>query len=226
MNAISDIGMIYNSQKDLLVLPEYGRNFQKMVNHCKTIEDPELRQAFAERLINLMGQMQPSYKNTIEYQQKLWNQLMMVAHYELEVEPPEGFVIRTQEERLNPDPLDYPGEDKKFRHYGNHVLTLINKAIEMEDGPKKSMFIKVIGSYMKLAYKSWNREHYVNDEIIKADILRISGGKIKIPDDIMLNFLRATSAPRPNAPSNTNRRRSRKSGGHQNRNKHKSRRKR
>jgi hypothetical protein len=127
---------------------------------------------------------------------------------------------------LNPDPLDYPGEDKKFRHYGNHVLTLINKAIEMEDGPKKSMFIKVIGSYMKLAYKSWNREHYVNDEIIKADILRISGGKIKIPDDIMLNFLRATSAPRPNAPSNTNRRRSRKSGGHQNRNKHKSRRKR
>lgn len=228
MSEQTDIGMVYNSQKDGLILPEYGRNFQKMVNHCQTIEDPELRQAFAERLIGLMGQMQPAYKNTLEYQQKLWNQLMMVANYELEVSPPEGFKIRTQQERLNPEPVDYPGDDKPFRHYGNHVLTLINKAIEMEDGPKKTMFITVIGSYMKLAYKSWNREHYVSDEIIKADLSRISGGKLNIPDDLALNYLRATSAGPRNTSGSSGRRRSggRKQNSHSNRNKHKQRRKR
>lgn len=230
MSEQTGIGMVYNSQKDGLILPEYGRNFQKMVNHCQTIEDPELRQAFAERLISLMLQMQPAYKNTIEYQQKLWNQLMMVSDYKLDVNPPEGFKIRTQEERLNPEPIDYPGDDKPFRHYGNHVLTLIKKAIEMEDGPKKSMFINVIGSYMKLAYKSWNREHYVSDEIIKADLSRISGGKLNITEDLALNYLRATSSsgPRNTSSGSSSRRRSggRKQSNHQNRNKHKQRRKR
>lgn len=193
MSEESSIGMVYNSQKNDLVLPEYGRNFQRLVEHCKTIEDPELRQAFAEKLIGLMDQMQPNYKNTLEYQVKLWNQLMMISHYELDVEPPEGFHIRTHEERLNPSPLQYPDGDKSFRHYGNQVLHLIERAIEMEDGPKKLTFINVIGSYMKMAYKTWNREHYVNDEIIIGDLKKISGGKLNIPDDMSLDFLKYTS---------------------------------
>ena len=190
MSEESSIGMVYNSQKDDLVLPEYGRNFQHLVEYAKTIEDPELRQAFAEKLIGLMDQMQPTYKNTLEYQVKLWNQLIMISHYELDVQPPEGFHIRTHEERLNPSTLEYPEGDKPFRQYGNQVLHLIEKALEMEDGPKKLMFINVIGSYMKMAYKTWNREHYVNDEVIIADLRRISGGKLNIPDDMSLDFLK------------------------------------
>ncbi len=213
MSEESSIGMVYNSQKNDLVLPEYGRNFQKLVEYCKTIEDPALRQAFAEKLIGLMDQMQPYYKNTLEYQVKLWNQLMMISHYELDVQPPEGFHIRTHEERLNPSTIDYPDGDKSFRHYGNQVLHLIDKAMEMEDGPKKLEFINVIGSYMKMAYKTWNREHYVNDEIIIGDLKKISKGKLNIPDDMSLDFLKHTSKSTQGG-SSSKRKRKKPSNGH------------
>lgn len=217
--------MVYNSQKNELVLPEYGRNFQRLVEYCKTIEDPELRQAFAEKLVVLMDQMQPTYKNTLEYQVKLWNQLMMIAHYGLDVQPPEGFHIRTHEERLNPSPLDYPDGDKRFRHYGNQVLSLIDRAIEMEDGPKKLTFINVIGSYMKMAYKTWNREHYVNDEIIIGDLKKISGGKLNIPDDMSLDFLKySMKSTQQGPPPSKRKRRKGGSNGYSSRGKQKSRR--
>lgn len=222
MNQIDEIAMIYNSQKENLILTEYGRNFQKMVNHCKTIEDKKIRQAFAERLVRLMLQMQPGNKNTNEFLSKMWNQLMMVAKYELDVDPPEGIEIRTRQDRLNPDRLAYPSDDKPFRHYGNQVLSLIDRAVEMEEGHKKRTFINVIGSYMKLAYKTWNREYYVNDETIKADLKRISGGRLEVPDDMTLDFLNFANIPNPNQHK---RRSSGRSGGKDHRNKNKRRRK-
>ena len=190
--SFEELNMEYNSQKSDLVMPEYGRSFQKLVKHCVDIEDDNTRQKFAERLIKLMTQMQPNYKFTQEHMEKLWNQMMMVADYKMNVEVPSDITITEHKDRPKPNRLAYPDVNKPYKHYGNNVLMLIDKATKMEDGPTKEIFINVIGSYMKLAYGSWSRDHLVNDAVIIADLKKISNGEIDLGPDGQLDYLKET----------------------------------
>lgn len=175
--------MTYNSAKETLIIPEYGRHVQLLVDHAKTIEDPQLRQRTAERIITLMTQMVPQNRNIDDYEGKLWRHLFRIAKNELDVTPPEGVVMPEDlTEPLKPDTVPYPTTEARFRHYGHNVQTLIKRALAMEEGPKRDGFIASIAAYMKLAYKTWNREHYVSDEVIKTDLAALSGGEIVLPE--------------------------------------------
>ncbi len=188
--------MTYNSQSELLRIPEYGRHVQNLVNHAKTIEDDKERQTFAEQVVQLMYQMNPQSKNVLEYKTKLWKHFLYIADYDLKVTPPEGVTMNAEEAEIKPDNVPYPVKEKEFRHYGHNVRLLMEKAIAMEDGPKKDGFVEVIASFMKLAYKNWNREHYVSDEIILEDLQSLSKGKLKVAENSSLDTL--TSAVRMN----------------------------
>jgi len=202
--------MTYNSQEDLLIISEYGRNVQNLVRHCKTIEDPKDRQEFAEQLVELMYRMNPQSKNVLEYKAKLWKHLFKIAEYDIDVTPP-GSVAPTQaEDELKPDNIEYPIKEREFRHYGHNVRIMMEKAIAMEEGPIKQSFVEVIGSFMKLAYKNWNREHYVSDEIILEDLHSLSKGQLKVEENRSLDTLTAAvrnkpQRRRPNNKSNNNR---------------------
>ena len=185
--------MEYNSNREPLIIAEYGRHVQKMINHVKTIEDKENRQFFMEQIVQLMGQMQPNVKSTPEFVNKLWNHAFMIAGYEVEVDVPEGVEIAKITERRHPPKLPYPVKNMKFRHYGYNVQRLIDKAGKMEDAEKKEIFGNAIGSYMKLAYKTWNHDHYVNDEVIKRDLKAMSENDIDLDDSVQLNFLHSTT---------------------------------
>ena len=101
-----------------------------------------------------------------------------------------------------PERIGYPNKDTRFKHYGYHVQNLINKAMEMEEGPVKEGFVQVIGSYMKLAYRTWNKEHYVSDDLIITDLDRFSDGKLKLIEDVSLDGLtQANKRRRRNAVS-------------------------
>ena len=196
--------MEYNSQKELLEMAEYGRNVQLLVQHCKTIEDPEYRQAFAERIITLMHQMNPQNKNIEEYKAKLWKHIFRIADYELDVVPPSGEAPTEKDKMKKPKPLEYPSGAARFRHYGYNVQKLINKALAMEKGPIRDGFVTAIGSYMKLAYRTWNREHYVSDEAIIADLETMSNGEMKLDEGSTFNNL--TSSVRPSKKHDKDRR--------------------
>lgn len=201
--------MEYNSQKEILIMPEYGRNIQLMVQHAKTIEDPEYRQAFCERLIDLMYQMNPQNKNVEDYRVKLWRHIFQIAEFDLDVQTPFAEQPTPETARKKPDIVGYPHSDTRFRHYGHNVQKMIERALSMEDGPVKDGFVNVIGSYMKLAYKTWLREHYVSDDLIKEDLSLLSGGKLSVEKTMSLDTLanpqrrrnkRVSSAP-ANAPA-------------------------
>ena len=181
--------MEYNSQREPLVIPEYGRNVQRLILHAKTIEDDELRQAFVERMIELMYQMHPQNRNIEDYKEKLWKHIFRIADYDLKVTPPSGIIPTPDDVKKRPEIVPYPKSEARFRHYGNNVTQLIKKAIAMEEGPIREGFTKVIGSYMKLAYKTWNREHFVSDEVIKNDLLTLSGGKLVLAEEISIDNL-------------------------------------
>lgn len=196
--------MEYNSNRDKLIISEYGRHVQKMIAHAKTIEDKEDRQFFMDQVVELMGQMQPNMRPSLEFTNKLWNHAFMIAGYEIEVDVPEGVEIAKMTERKHPTKLPYPVKNMKFRHYGHNVQTLIDKAARMEDPQKKEIFGNAIGSYMKLAYKTWNNDHYVNDEVIKGDLKSMSSNDLDLDNSVQLNFLHNTTPPKPQNPKKRN----------------------
>ena len=196
--------MTYNSQEDIMVISEYGRNIQNLVNHTKTIEDKEDRQAFAERVIDLMYQMNPQSRNVLEYRTKLWNHFFKIAGYDVDVLPPTGIRPTQEEVEIKPDRVEYPTKERNFRHYGHFVRVLMDKAIAMEDGPSKEEFVEIIASFMKLAYKNWNREHYVSDEIILEDLKSLSKGQLSVSENTSLDTLTSAVRNKPRRRPNNN----------------------
>lgn len=214
MSKFEHHNMEYNSAKSELILPEYGRNVQLLINHAKTIEDKEMRQAFIEKIITLMHQMNPQNRTIEDYREKLWGHVYHIAEYDIDLTPYNNVIPQKADAYKKPDQVPYPHNDTKKRHYGHNVQTLIEKALTMEEGPKREAFVNVIGSYMKLAYKTWNREHYISDEIIKNDLSTLSGGKLFVQDGTFLDNLggggsgrdRDSSKRRSNSNSRDNRR--------------------
>lgn len=185
--------MEYNSQKEDLIMPEYGRNVQLLVNYARTIEDKAYRQAFVEEIIRLMHQVNSQNRSMEEQRPRLWKHIFRIAEYNLDVDPPTGERPNPVTDRKKPEKVDYPDFEARFRHYGHHVQTLIKKARDMEEGPIKQGLVNVIGSYMKLAYQTWNKEHYVSDEVIKSDLGSLSNGELSLSEDASLDNLSSTN---------------------------------
>lgn len=194
--------MAYNSERDNLIISEYGRHVQNLVEEAKKIEDPAERQVFVERIVDLMMQIHPQSRNVEDYIDKLWKHVFRISRYELEeVMPPNGILPTAEDAAKRPEMIGYPESEAKFRHYGHNVQHLIKKAIEMPEGPKRDGFVAVIASYMKLAYRTWNKEHFVSDEVVKSDLESLSGGKLELKEELMQE-----------TNNNNNRRRKRPSG--------------
>lgn len=207
--------MKYNSQREKLIIPEYGRNIHEMIQYIKTVEDKEKRQFLAEGMVDMMLQMSTNERKTQEYSDKMWTHMLKIADYELDVEVPEGVELSRPapivKEKMK---VEYPKPIRRYRHYGQYIQDLINKALAMEDGPKKQEFVRIIGSYMKTAYKQWNRNHYINDESVLEDIKIITKGELSISDDASFDYLK--NARRSNSRSTDRRNKSSRNSGSSN----------
>ncbi len=176
----------YNSEREPLVIPEYGRNVQNMIRYAQNIEDRELRQAFVEKIARLISIMFPQERNQANYEEKIWNNIFRIAHYNLDVTPPTGHIPTPEEDNRKPDPINYPQSDYKLRHYGHNVQRLVEKAIAEKDDQKRNEFTLVIAAYMKLAYRTWNQESNVTDDVIRADLRKLSDGKLSLPKEVSI----------------------------------------
>ncbi len=181
------LNMTYNSQREKLVISEYGRNIQKLIKYAKTIEDKDEQQAFLDEVVELMKKMKIGNKKSDEYTENIWIHVYRIADFDLKAVPPGGVIPTPKPDDFKPGQLDYPEEEKHFRHYGHHIHNFIEKAIAMEDGVKKDQFIATIGSYMKLAYITWSSDDFVNDRIIKHDLKKMSKEKLIFPKGYSLD---------------------------------------
>ncbi|MFA8449469.1 MAG: DUF4290 domain-containing protein [Bacteroidales bacterium] len=156
--------MDYNTQRNHLVIPEYGRNIQQLVEFALTIEDRGERTRIAYFIVNIMAQMHPSVKESGDYRHKLWDHLHIISDFKLDVESP--FEKPNQDELYSkPERLPYGTRRIRFRHYGKNLISMIQKAKEFEEGEEKNALIQVIANHMKKSYLTWNRDS-VNDELI------------------------------------------------------------
>ncbi|MDB5284098.1 MAG: hypothetical protein JWO06_3173 [Bacteroidota bacterium] len=197
--------MDYNSSRSHLVLKEYGRHVQLIVEACVRMKDRDKRNEFAKELIELMGQLNPHLRNVEDFRHKLWDHLFIMSDYKLDVDSP--YPIKGREEiEKRPKRLPYPQSRIKYKHYGKNVEALVAKAITTEDIDKKAGFTQCIGNFMKLVYQNWSKEN-VNDETIKNDLRLLSKGALVVSDDQDINSLaRANRMKKPREDSNNNNR--------------------
>jgi len=170
----------YNTERQKLIIPEYGRHIQKMVEHAVTIEDREERNKIAKSIIAVMGNLNPHLRDVPDFQPMLWDQLFIISNFKLEVDSP--FPIPTQEELMErPEPLGYPQNFPKYRFYGNNIKRMIDVANEWEEGEKKEALVLTIANHMKKSYLNWNKDT-VEDEVIFGHLFELSGGKINLKE--------------------------------------------
>lgn len=167
--------MEYNTTKNRLILPEYGRNIQKMAEHLLSIEDSEKRNNAANELIGIMGNMFPHLRDVKDFKHKLWDHLAVMTDYKLDVAYP--YPITKADELQFPKKLPYNTNHIKLRHYGKTIQRLIEKAINIEDEEEKQSLILLIANHMKKLYVTWNQKS-VNDEIVFSDLAILSDGKL------------------------------------------------
>ncbi len=168
----------YNTEREMLIIPEYGRHLQKMINHAIAIEDREERNKIAKSIIAVMGNLQPHLRDVPEFQHKLWDQLFIISDFKLDVDTP--FPVLTKEKlQERPEPLDYPQNFPKYRFYGNNIKRMIDVANSWEDGDLKTALTYTIANHMKKCYLNWNKDT-VEDSAIFNHLYELSDGKINL----------------------------------------------
>lgn len=188
--------LTYNNHLKKLILPEYGRNIQNMVDHCVEIEDPEQRMACAETIINTMSTLFPtSGGDAAESRRKLWDHLMIMSDFKLDVPLPFE-LVRPEVFNTGPDkisPADSPSI--RYRHYGLFVQQLIEKACDMEDGEEKDALVFLIANHMKKLMLAVNREG-VEDAKIFKDLRMMSHGALYLdPETVKLHEFKQAPTP-------------------------------
>ena len=168
----------YNSARPHLIIPEYGRHLQKLIDQATGIEDREERNKAAKYIISVMGSLNPHLRDVLDFQHKLWDQLFIMSDFKLDVDSPYPIPskdILTQK----PDRLKYPQNFPKYRFYGNNIKYMIDVANSWEESDLKNALVLVIANHMKKSYLSWNKDT-VTDEIIFQHLFELSDGKIDL----------------------------------------------
>ena len=190
----------YNTQRKRMALPEYGRNVQKMIEHVKTIKDPEERNRAARTIIQIMGNLNPNLRDVTDFRHKLWDHLMIISNFDLDVDSPYPApdILKLVEK---PNRVPYHTGEIKYMHYGRIVELLIESASAMEDGEEKEYLTSLILNQMKKDYLTWN-PGLVSDEILIRDMDKMSGGRLKITENVKILEARdLVSQQRPKSQS-------------------------
>ena len=168
----------YNSERPHLIIPEYGRHVQKLIDNCVAIEDPEERNKMARAIVDVMGNLQPHLRDVPDFKHKLWDQLFIMSDFKLEADSPYPKPER-EELAAKPERLAYPKYDSKYRFYGNNIQTMIDVALTWEEGEAREALYFAIANHMKKCYLNWNKDT-VDDHIIYNHLLDLSKGKIDL----------------------------------------------
>lgn len=173
--------MDYNTQRKHLLLPEYGRHLQQMVDMLHDIEDKDQRTRMAKAIINVMGNMNPHLRDINDFKHKLWDHLHIMSNFRLDIDSP---YPKPEEATIfeKPKHVPYPSHPIKYKHYGRSISLLIEEAIAMEPGEEKDALTHLIANHMKKSYLIWNKDS-VSDEDVIRDLQELSDGKLTLNEN-------------------------------------------
>ena len=170
----------YNTIREDLIIPEYGRHIQKMINYASSRETKEERNKLANAIISVMGNLQPHLRDVPDFQHKLWDQLFIMSDFKLDADSP---FEKPSKEILSakPDPLSYPQNFPKYRFYGNNIKIMIDEAVKWDSGEMKDALVLTIANHMKKCFLNWNKDS-VKDQVIFDHLYELSETNIDMRD--------------------------------------------
>ena len=178
-------GLTYNTEKEQIVISEYGRCIQEMIKKLPEIEDREQRTEAARYIISVMVQMNPGIKQSSDYEHKLWDHLYMISGYNLDLDSPYA-PPTPAEQQSKPQHIGYQNNDIKYGHYGQYLIKMIEAASQEENEEVREALAYSLAGQMKRNYLEWNKS-VVNDQVIIDDLKNLSGGRLVITDEAKLN---------------------------------------
>jgi hypothetical protein len=177
--------MDYNTQQEKLIIPEYGRNIQNMIDFCVQIENRDERNICAKAIIQVMGQLNPHLRDISDYNHKLWDHLFIISKFKLDVDSPypkpnaETFITK-------PDNLSYPAGKIRYKHYGKTIEEIIKRAKELPEGAEKAELTRQIANHLKKSYLNWNKDS-ITDDVVFKNLKELSGGELVMDENTVLS---------------------------------------
>ncbi len=192
----------YNTSRTQMVIPEYGRNIQKMVEHAINLKDKEERNKMANAIISVMGQLNPHLRDIADFKHKLWDHLFIISDFKLDVDSP--YPLPNKEVIFEkPKKMDYPATSNRLKHYGKSIRDLIDAAIHLENTDEKTALVGVILNLMKKTYLTFNQDS-VDDSQIITDLKLISEDKLSAPEGFQMISTNEVLAMSKKKRTNTN----------------------
>ena len=183
----------YNSTRPKLILAEYGRNVQNMVDYICTLSDREERNRLAQVVIDMMGVLNPHLRDVSDFKHKLWDHLYIISDFKIDVDSP--YPIPTKENiHHKPEILKYPNHNIKFKHYGHTVEEMIKKTLNISNPEARQKMTLSVANFMKMAYLTWNKDSVSDDQILQ-DLSTLSHGELQLPADTVLTKLDFKTPP-------------------------------
>ncbi len=179
--------MDYNTYRDKLILPEYGRHVQKMIERAKGIEDRQKRSEQIQAVVNVMALLNPSLKEFPDYKRKLWDHVYVIAGYDLDIDSPYE-APQPASAASRPEPIPVEKRPIKATCYGRNIENMIDLVAGIEEENVRAEMIRNLARYMRQQYLIWNKDS-VADETILKDMVRLADGKITIPEGLELGIV-------------------------------------
>ncbi len=194
--------MEYNTKRNPLTIPEYGRHVQKMIAHATTLTDKNKQQKCVDAIITFMGQMNPHLRDIKEFTHKLWDHLHIMSDFKLNIDSP---YPKPEIEKLTEKPkkMDYPKNKIRFSYYGNTIPNMISVAIQKK-GAEKEILTGMIANQMKKSYILFNQGS-VDNNIIKLHLKQLSNDQLKVSEDF--EFIRSSSIRQSSGSKRNNQKR-------------------
>ena len=177
--------MDYNTQRKKLIMPEYGRHVQKMIEYVMSIPDKDKRNEQIRAVVGVMGILNPQLRDLNDFKHKLWDHVQIISDFEIDIDSPYPLPTKeTFDTRPTPVPIDKT--PLKAAHYGRNIQNMVDMIAEKDDDELRKNMVMVLANYMRQQYLIWNKDS-VTEETIFKDIEQLSGGRLKVPEDFHLS---------------------------------------
>ncbi|WP_434502825.1 DUF4290 domain-containing protein [Prevotella sp.] len=171
-------GLDYNTQREQLVMPEYGREVQNMVDICGGLDTKAMRQSCAEAIVTIMERMFPQNHEDVNYKQKLWDHLAIMSDFKLDIDWPYD-ISQANKILAKPQPMEYPMTKISVRHYGHIMAEVFERLKTMAPGEERDALTKLAANQMKLSLMMWSHGS-CDDEKVASDLAKYTDGKIQL----------------------------------------------
>jgi hypothetical protein len=191
----------YNTTRAKLLMPEYGRHVQDMIEYVVNIPDRQKRNEQIQAVVSVMGTLNPQLRDVVDFRHKLWDHVQIISDFKIDIDSPYPLPSR-ESVQTKPDPIPLKKDKIRASCYGRNIQNMIDLIADREDDDVKKHMIRVIAIYMKQQYLIWNKDS-VSEETIFEDIKALSGGRLTVPADVHIGSGMADASTRkPHIPGN------------------------